>query len=254
MSLTRKQIVLLGAILTAVMLGGYAITHRDQIVQMISLVNENTPAPLFIALMIILPIFGVPISLFLLVLGIKFGLTAGLLLMFLVMPIHMTVSFALTKVAGELIQNVLFRGKYVIPQVPADRRVRFSFLVAALPLLPYAAKNFFLPLAGVPFRLYLGMNWACQATLAIPAVVLGSSIGDLNPAMFMAAVAGLLAIYLIIGRIEKKYGKHVDFKEELITGSRPDDGHTKNAGGHDGRGEKTDDTPSQENRPAVKRA
>jgi uncharacterized membrane protein YdjX (TVP38/TMEM64 family) len=244
LSLFRKQNILLGAVLAGVALVGYVLTHRDQIAQIISLVNENTPAPLFIALMVILPIFGVPISLFLLVLGIKFGLTAGLLLMFLVMPIHMTISFALTKVAGELIQNMLFRGKYIIPQVPADRRVRFSFLVAALPLLPYAAKNFFLPLAGIPFRLYLGMNWACQATLAIPAVVLGSSIGDLNPAMFMAAVAGLLTIYLIIGRIEKKYGKHVDFEEELVTGSRPVDGHANHAGGHDGRGEKTDANPS----------
>jgi uncharacterized membrane protein YdjX (TVP38/TMEM64 family) len=214
MSLTGKQKVLLGAVAAGVALAAYALAHRHQIAQVISLVNENTPVPLFLALMVVLPIFGVPISLFLLVLGIKFGLTAGLCLMVLVMPIHMTVSFLLTKVAGELVQNVLFRGKYIIPQVPPDKRVRFSFLVAALPLLPYAAKNFFLPLAGIPFRLYLGMNWGCQATLAIPAVVLGSSIADLNPAMFMAAVAGLLTIYLVIGRIEKKYGKQVDIKKE----------------------------------------
>ncbi len=231
MKFSTRHKLLLAAGLAGIILIGYAAVNREVIVQTISLVNENTPAPLFIALMIILPIFGVPISLFLLVLGIKFGLAAGLALMVIIMPIHMIISFALTKVAGDLIRAVLSRGSYIIPQIPADKQIRFSFLVSAVPLLPYAAKNFLMPLAGVPFRLYLGMNWACQAMLAVPTVVLGSSIADLNPGLFVAAIAGLIVVYLAVSRIEKRYGKHVDFKSERDNGvtaeSRPQKAHRR---------------------------
>lgn len=226
MTTTNRKKLLLAAMLIALVPIGYFAVKYNLIVQMISLVDKNTPTPLFIALMIILPIFGAPISIFLIVLGIKFGLAPGLALMVFVMPIHMIASYVLTKIARNLIQAILLRGSYVIPQVPADRQVRFSFLVAALPVLPYPVKNCFLPLAGIPFKIYLALNWPCQAVLAVPAVVLGRSIHevvdkgskatwtDLDPVALGAAVAGYITIYLIISRIEKKYGKQVDFKEE----------------------------------------
>jgi len=215
MTLSKKQKIGLSAlIIVGLILIGYFGIRYGLFSRAVSLVNENTPVPLFIVLMIILPIFGVPVSPFLVVLGIKFGLAAGIALMVIIMPIHMMISFALAKVAGNFIRAVLSRKNYVIPQVPPDRQIRFSFLVTAVPLLPYAVKNFLLPLAGIPFRLYLGMNWGCQAILASPAVVLGSSMADLNPVMFIVAIAGLVIVYLVVSRIETKYGKHVDLKTE----------------------------------------
>lgn len=212
MILSKKQTIGLAAVIIAgiILMAGYAAGSRDMLVRIISLTNENTPTPLFITLFVILPIFGFPISLFLLVLGIKFGLVAGIALMAIIMPIHMIVSFALAKIAGDLIRSILSRGSYIIPQVPPDKQVRFAFLIAAVPGLPYAVKNFLLPLAGIPFRLYLGMNWGCQAVMAVPAVILGTSVADLNPLMFISAIAGLVVIYLVISRIEKKHGKHND--------------------------------------------
>jgi uncharacterized membrane protein YdjX (TVP38/TMEM64 family) len=193
---------------------GYAVISHDILAKIISLVDENTPAYLFIILMILLPTFGFPLSPFLLVLGIKFGLAGGIALMVLIMPIHMLISFALTKIADDFIRTLLSRGSYVIPKVPADKQIRFTFLIASIPVLPYPIKNFLLPLAGISFPVYMSMNWGCQAVMAIPAVVLGSSVADLNPVMFIAAVAGLVAVYLVISWIEKKYGKQVALKAE----------------------------------------
>lgn len=193
---------------------GYVVISHDILAEMISLVDESTPTTWFIVLMIILPTFGFPLSPFLLVLGIKFGLAEGIALMVLTMPIHMIISYALTRVADDFIRAVLSRGSYVIPQVPADKQIRFSFVVASIPVLPYAVKNFLLPLAGISFPVYICMNWSCQAVMAIPAVVLGSSVADLNPMMFIAAVAGMVTVYLIISGIEKKYGKQVELKAE----------------------------------------
>ena len=193
---------------------GYAVISHDILAKIISLVDENTPAYLFIILMILLPTFGFPLSPFLLVLGIKFGLVGGIALMVFIMPIHMLISFALTKIADDFIRTLLSRGSYVIPKVPADKQIRFTFLIASIPVLPYPIKNFLLPLAGISFPVYMSMNWGCQAVMAIPAVVLGSSVADLNPVMFIAAVVGLVAVYLVISWIEKKYGKQVALKAE----------------------------------------
>ena len=60
----------------------------------------------------------------------------------------------------------------------------------------------------------MSMNWGCQAVMAIPAVVLGSSVAELNPVMFIAAVTGLMAVYLVISGIEKKYGRQLALKAE----------------------------------------
>ena len=87
-------------------------------------------------------------------------------------------------------------------------------MIASIPVAPYAIKNFLLALAGIPFRIYLSMNWGCQAVLATPSVILGGSIADLNPIMFLGALTGLVAIYLVVNRIEKKFGKQVDVKME----------------------------------------
>ncbi len=214
MALPKKKILVLILILAGVALLGFAFVRKDLIMQIISLVNDKTPTPLFLVLFFILPIFGFPISVFLVVLGIKFGPIGGILLMLAVMPVHMAISFLLAKVAGNFIQNLLSRWNYSIPQVPADKHLRFTFIVASIPVAPYTVKNFLLALAGIPFWLYLGMNWGCQAVLATPGVILGGSIADLDPRLFLAAIAGLVVIYLVVNRIEKQYGKQVDLKLE----------------------------------------
>jgi len=214
MAPSKKQILGLAVAAAVIALMGYAAVKYDMIPKMISLVNEGTPTPLFITLMIILPIFGFPLSPFLLALGIKFGTLTGIGLMVACMPIHMIVSFGLVKVAGNFLEALLSRRNYTIPQISADKQIRFTFVIAAIPVAPYAVKNFLLALAGIPFRLYLSMNWGCQAVLATPAVILGGSIADFDPLLFLAAIAGLLVIYLVVNRIEKKYGRNVDLKME----------------------------------------
>lgn len=208
------KVVLAGVLLIGAGLLVYTAVSHDLITKMISLVDESTPTALFIILLIVLPIFGFPLSPFLLVLGIKFGPGAGIALMVFTMPIHMLISFMLTRVAGDFIRSVISRGNYIIPRIPAEKQIRFTFLVASIPVLPYTIKNFLLPLAGISFPVYMIMNWGCQAVLAIPAVVLGGSMADLNPVMFIAAIAGLVVVYLIVSGIEKKYGKHMALKSE----------------------------------------
>ncbi len=210
---TRKQKTLL-VVLALVALAGIAyFAFKSSIIRdTVILINARTPTPLFLLLMVILPVFGFPLSVFLVALGIKFGLATSLLIMFAIMPLHLGMSYGLARIAGNIIQRILAKKDYQIPQIPPHRHLRFCFLVAAIPVAPYAVKNYLLPLAGIPFWIYLGMNWVCQGLLAVPAVVLGNSLADLNPVMFISAIAAIIIIYLLISRLERKYGKQVDLK------------------------------------------
>lgn len=208
-----KTIILIILALLAGGLAAYAALRMELLSAAVEQINAHTPTPIFLLLLVLLPIFGFPMTPFLLVMGIKFGLGPGLALLFLVMPVHMSVSFALARLADKLLKKTLARIGYAIPRVPPDKRLRFSFLVSAIPVAPYAVKNFLLPLAGIPFRLYLSINWPCQGILSIPAVILGSSLATLNLPLLAAAIAAIIIIYMIISRIEKRYSNQVELKK-----------------------------------------
>jgi len=73
----------------------YALVRLELIQQVTALINKNTPVPLFLGLMLVLPMIGVPISVFIFVLGIKFGIGYGILLLALIMPFHILGSYAI---------------------------------------------------------------------------------------------------------------------------------------------------------------
>ncbi|MFP4446482.1 MAG: hypothetical protein ACLFPD_09600 [Desulfosudaceae bacterium] len=212
-----KTILLITVALLAVAGFAWAVVRLDLLPGLVDQINTNTPTSVFILLFLVLPIFGFPMTPFLLVLGLKFGIAAGLVLLVVTMPLHMAISFALANLADSLISRILTRTRYSIPQVPPDKRLRFSFLVAAIPVAPYAVKNFLLPLAGIPFRTYLSVNWPCQAVLCVPAVVLGSSLATLNIPLFGGAVAAIVLVYLVVSRIEKKYSRQVNLMKTETT-------------------------------------
>lgn len=68
--------------------------------------NADAHPTLFIALMSLLPIIGFPISLFLVLAGVKFGLAAGLFLTAATMAVHLSVTFL---VAHSMIQPYVDR-------------------------------------------------------------------------------------------------------------------------------------------------
>jgi len=81
--------------------------------------------------------FGIPLSL----VGTLLSLSATLVL-----------AYALVRLGlGPLLQRVLERSGYKMPELSGGRGIRFTLLLRFLPALPAAAKNYMLALAGVPF-------------------------------------------------------------------------------------------------------
>lgn len=186
---------------TAFLLIKYDLYH-----QVTALINENTPASLFIPMLVLLPLAGAPLSPFLFLVGIKFGFLKGLLIMEAVMPMHMLIAYFLAiAVRKPLVNYLVVRKNYQIPEVPDDKAFMFSFLFLTFPVFPYVVKIYMLPLAGVPFRYCFWLNWAIQGTLIIPFVLLGRSAADLNMTLFGVTVLAFAVLYVFLRWVKKQY-------------------------------------------------
>jgi uncharacterized membrane protein YdjX (TVP38/TMEM64 family) len=220
-SRSKTPLILAGIGLVALAaVGIYLVVEYDLFVRSLNFLDEKMPAGLFIALIAALPVFGVPFSPFLVLAGIKFGAIGGLLLLSVVMPAHLLISYALARFLHRRLRDFLERFGYGIPNVPAERAAMFSFLWLAVPGMPYAIKNFALPLAGVPFRYCFWMNWAVQGAYGVAFVLLGRSAAEMNPAIFSGALLLLGAAYALAKWLKSRFG-------DEIAGLSGDDGSDK---------------------------
>ena len=186
--------ILISAAVGCAVLAFYLMMRFNLIQQATALINKNTPTHVFLLLMLVLPLVGVPLSIFIFVLGIKFGIGYGILILEIIMPLQILASYLIARTVRQPIKNFLVkRLSYHIPEIPENKVALFSFLLLALPVFPYAVKNYILPLAGVPFRYCMWLNWVIQGTLSIPFVILGKSAADMNLLLF-AITLGVLAV------------------------------------------------------------
>ena len=112
-----KIVIALVALAMIAAAAGFLIKY-DLFHQVTALINENTPAKLFIPLMIFLPLAGVPLTFFLLLIGIKFGAINGLLLLEAIIPLHILMAYLLAIGVRHPIESFLVNRKnYQIPEV-----------------------------------------------------------------------------------------------------------------------------------------
>ena len=196
-------ILLVGAILGIVFfLSGTDLSRITAFIM-----GENTHPLGFIVLFAILPILGFPIIPFFVLLGIKFGSTTGILLLFGGAALHMAVSFIVSQsFLKPLIMKLATRYHVTVPKIPEKRRVLFTFVFLVVPGLSYAMKNYILPIAGVPFRQYFTVGVLTHGSHGIPLVIAGDAVdtgGFIIPA---AVLLTALGFYLVLSKIWKKQG------------------------------------------------
>ncbi|MDY6904539.1 MAG: hypothetical protein SWH61_07620 [Thermodesulfobacteriota bacterium] len=205
----HRYSITLGIIAILLVIGaGLAVFRYDLARTIMTMVNQNTPLPLFIGLMIVLPFTGFPVSIFFVLAGLKLGILQGLGLTAVIMPIHFIGSFFLARALRTPLNKLLTARNYNIPEVPSHRELGFCFLVAALPA-PYAVKNYLLPLAGASFRSYLLIALPVQLALAAPFIILGESAADTDPIQLGAAILGFALLYLVIRSLETRLGHDI---------------------------------------------
>lgn len=160
--------------------------------------QSDANAYIFAFLMAILPLAGVPISIFLVLVGMLFGMPAGFALTGVLMLFHLVMTYYLVhSFVRPLLIRVLGEFHLAIPRLPRQRRKRIGFVFMILPGLPYAVKNYLLALAEMPLKPYLIISWAAHFALSIPFIILGKGVIELDPVVLFPAV-GLISLGLVL--------------------------------------------------------
>jgi uncharacterized membrane protein YdjX (TVP38/TMEM64 family) len=162
---------------------------------------------LFLVLFAALPLLGFPVTAFLVLLGARFGITEGLLIMGAGMAIHLLAAFW---VAHSFLHGPMMRllqwMNYRLPQVPEERVAWFSLIFMAVPGLSYCLKNYILPLAGVPLRWFFLSGFFIQGAMGIPFVVAGDAMAAESLLLLVGVFGVLLVGYAVVWRLRKRNG------------------------------------------------
>jgi len=165
---------------------------------------ETHPAP-FLLMLVFLPLAGFPMSVFLVLLGVKFGAWAGVLIMLAAMPLHLLISyFAATSLMRSFVQRCLAKMDYRLPQIPEHNALWFSAVFMAVPGLPYTVKNYALPLAGAPFRPYFLSGYLVQAAMGAPFIVAGNAAAGKHGILLGGIIILIIAIYAFVRHLRKR--------------------------------------------------
>ncbi len=180
---------LLGALFLAVYLGmGY-----NPIGGLAFFVNERTDPFLFVTLMLILPIFGFPISIFLVLCGIKFSVGWAVLLCAASMGLHLlAVLFLTNSLLRQPLQALLSKTGRRLPKLDGNKGLFYTFLFVAIPGPPYFVKNYLMAISRTPKLIYFIIGGGVQFLMALPLVGIGGSLVQMN--MKLLIVFGLMAM------------------------------------------------------------
>lgn len=212
-NLGLKKILLIILILLA---GAAVVFYYPRISAWFQIViNKDTHPLLFVFLFAVLPVVGFPVTVFLVLIGAKFGYYLGTLIMFLCIPVHLLASLFVAKAFVRPFINYFIKERYTIPIVPEHHAARFSFVFMAIPGLSYAMKNYILSLSGVPLRYYFLFGVLVNGVLGVPMIVAGGFFKD-QPLLLIGIFIGLIiaanAVNFIIKRINKAKAKKYTVK------------------------------------------
>jgi uncharacterized membrane protein YdjX (TVP38/TMEM64 family) len=138
----------------------------------------------------LLPLAGVPVSVLYIAVGARFGHAWGMVLVAGAIVVHLSAAWWIghSWLKRPLVAILRRFGKKK-PQVPAGESVATCLLIALMPGISYALKNYVLVLAGAPFRQFF---WTCLPVHLFTAS-LGVLFGGFTASMTPVRILFLLA-------------------------------------------------------------
>lgn len=146
------------------------------------------------ALIVVLPLLGFPVSAMHVLAGIRWGVGLGFALVVLSILLQLLASYGLVHVARPLFARRL---KPLLSRLPKGEHAALCAFTLLLPGVPYFAKNYALPLAGVPLLPYLLWCFPIHAVRAGIAVFFGDSSDQLTAPRIVGIAAYAITITLL---------------------------------------------------------
>jgi uncharacterized membrane protein YdjX (TVP38/TMEM64 family) len=145
-------------------------------------------------LLTVLPLVGFPITVLHVAVGIRFGVQIGLLLVAASVLLQLLASYALVHLFHDKFARRLEPVRKRIPRTAHGSMTLFTML---LPGVPYFAKNYVLPLLGVPLRTYLLICLPIHVLRSGVAIVFGDQSDNLTPGR-IAGIAAYFGLTLLV--------------------------------------------------------
>lgn len=199
-SLKRHRGKLAVATVAIVLAAWYAVMHRGDLNrEALVAYGKGLPAGWFMAAFLVLPLVGFPISVFLLLAGVRFGLGGGMAVCAAGILFHHVAAFRLTHgLFRERLRRRLESAGHAAPSIRPGHRAWLTALFAALHGPPYIAKLYLWALTDVPFRIYLGVGAPVYIGFCLLPVGAGSAVMNWNPAWIYGLVA-VSAVFVAAG-------------------------------------------------------
>ena len=168
--------------------------------------SATTPPVTFFFMMLILPLAGFPISVFLLLSGAVFGLWKGIALTTAAAAGHLVFSYWIGKsfLRARISAGLQHLG-YSLPDIPQTHLKWVTFVYFLLPGLPYAVKNYSFALTNVSFPVFFFCGLPAIVTLNVLFIVLGRSAASANWMVFGAAAAVVLLGYAALFKMRNRF-------------------------------------------------
>ena len=203
----RTPRIVLYALVLALVIGGVLYYFRADIQTLVEVMKSDRTPPLLVILsFLVLPVAFFPITALLVLIGIRFDVWWGILIMLLSMPFHLLFSFWVTHFLLRKRMERFARNKgEAILNIPEHRHVEFGLLFMAVPGLPYAVKNYLLPLSGIGLGKYLLISWIVQGGMGIPFVILGDAAAQYSTSLFILFALLFVVAYIITQSVRRLY-------------------------------------------------
>jgi uncharacterized membrane protein YdjX (TVP38/TMEM64 family) len=204
------------ATLIILLLAGWFIWHHRADLSRETLVarGQELHAAWFIAAFCVLPVLGFPLSMLLLLAGVRFGLGGGMVLATAGTIFHHFAAFYLAHGSfRDSVRRRLERAGRKIPPIKEKHRIWFTALFAAIHGPPYAAKLYLLALTDVPFRVYLWAGAPVYILFCFLPVGAGSAVTTFNPTWIYVLTGAMAALLLAGYLLRKRFGAAMDSGE-----------------------------------------
>lgn len=206
----RRASLWLGLTLVAMVIVAMVLTFANDISQMLGqikdfVLNPNAQTEWYLLALVFLPVLGIPVSLFCIMAGVKFGFAWGMLVIGLAMFGHMLICFAaMHSYIKPLVKRFLDRRGYQAPDMNESSQVNWAIGLVALPVLPYMVKNILVASGSLPLRTYMAINWPLQLLHAVPYVMFSGAVKSQNLTLMWVAIGMFLAFWIGARVLQKR--------------------------------------------------
>lgn len=171
---------------------------------------QERNGPVVFLLIVLLPLFGFPVSLAQILAGAKFGIGLGFLVTTISILVHMLGMYWIGN--GFLrrpIASYLERHKHRLPQVPEGEQNSLAFLMTLLPG-SYALKNYLMVVGGISLRTLLWICLPVYAVRAIFGIYFGHFSADPSTFKLVTLVGNTVLITIVSAYLVKRLKKRWD--------------------------------------------